>query len=156
MIKKLIISTVAALAFATNASALTGKGAFKKTTQKIKGSWTLAIVQDHQIVGFDKMSKTKSAPDLKLVLTKKSLRSFKKNVDFGDHIILAPLKSSEGFQYYVVPADVDISDYKSLVIHSDASNLVWGGFSIPRDRAQNDDFNSVFDDGDRSSESYGS
>lgn len=157
MIKKLFITAVTLLAFAANASALTGKGTFKKTTQTIKGSWTLTIVQDHQIIGFDKKFKTESAPDLKLVLTKKTLRSFRKDIDFGDHIVLAPLKSNEGFQYYVVPADVDISDYKSLVLHSEASNVVWGGFTIPRDRVRNgDDLNSVFDDEDRDNESYGS
>ena len=157
MIKKLFISTITLLAFATNASALTGKGRFKKTTQKISGSWTLALVQDHQIVGFDKKFKTKPAPDLKVVLSKEKLSSFRKDVDFGEHVVLAPLKSNEGFQYYVVPADINISDFKSLVIHSEASNVVWGGFMIPRERNPNNEgLDSLFDEDDRDRDSYGS
>ncbi|MEP6341799.1 MAG: DM13 domain-containing protein [Maricaulaceae bacterium] len=153
MIKKLIIPTLAVFALAANASALTGKGTFKKTTQKIKGSWTLAIVQDQQIIGFDKAFKTESAPNLKLVLTKQSLRSFKKATDFGEYIDLAPLKSSEGFQYYIVPTEVNISDYKSLVIHSEGGNVVLGGFSIPRRKKFNDEERgSAFED----VQSYGS
>ena len=153
MIKKLIIPALAVFAFATNASALTGKGKFKKTTQKIKGSWTLAIVQDQQIIGFDKAFETESAPDLKLVLTKQPLRSFKKNTDFGEYIDLAPLKSNAGFQYYAVPAEVNISDYKALVIHSEANNAVLGGFSIPRNKQFNDEERgSAFED----VQSYGS
>lgn len=152
MIKKLIIPTLAALAFAANASALNHKGKFKKTTQKIKGSWTLAEVQGQQILGFDKKFQTEAAPDLMLVLSKKSLRSFKKDTDFGEHIDLAPLSSHEGYQYYIVPSDVNLSDYESLVIHSEASNAVWGGFDIPSSKQNEDDRGSAFED----VESYGS
>ena len=152
MFKKLIIPTIVMLAFASNASALNQKGKFKKNTHKISGSWTLVEVEGKQVLAFGKKFKTEEASNLTLVLSKKTVRSLKKNPNLNAPLKLADLKSSTGDQYYVFPSNVDLSEYESIIIHNAADNVIWGGFDIPAERSRNENSGSVFEE----AETYGS
>ena len=44
-----------------------------------------------------------------------------------DAILLSALENNSGAQEYVVPADVDISLFQSLLIHCEAYSVLWGG-----------------------------
>jgi len=142
MFKKIIIPTLLALAFSANASALNYKGKFKKSTHKISGSWALVEVQGQQVINFGKKFKTESGNDLALVLSKKSVRALKKDPSLDAALKLATLKSHKGTQYYIVPANIDISEYESVLIHSTADNVTWGGFDIPSDKGLDDELTS--------------
>jgi len=148
-LKNLIIPTLVALTFASHASALNYKGKFKKKTHKISGTWALVEVEGHQVINFGKKFKTEDASDLVIILSKKSIRSHKKNPTFEAALKLATLKSNIGTQYYIVPASIDLSEYESILIHSETSNVLWGGFDIPNENAFDDDdrfFNDSFED----------
>lgn len=157
MLKKLIIPVIAALAFASDASALNAKGSFKKKAHKIKGAWALVEVQDKQVLAFHKNFKIKEGTDLKIVLAKKSIRSLSKNPTLEASVDLSLLRSNSGDQNYVVPSHINLEDYESILIHSAADNVLYGGFDIPSERDfDNDRDLDVFNDDDRDSGSFGS
>ena len=135
MLKKIIVTGLLTFGFVSNASALTSKGKFNKITHKIEGGWILVEVKGRQIIAFDEDFKTENGPDLKIFLSKKRLRKLKKDPTFINPITLASLKDISGKQHYILPSNINIEDYKSIVIHSEESNLIWGGFNLPRDRA---------------------
>ena len=148
MLKKLIVPALIAISFSINASALNHKGKFKKKTHKISGTWALVEVQGQQVLGFGKKFKTESGPNLSLILSKKSVRSLKKNPTFKEPLKLATLKSNTGDQYYIVPPSIDLDDYESILIHSETDNVLWGGFDIPEVNPFNDDDRLFGDDSD--------
>ena len=156
--KKLIIPAIAALAFASNASALNAKGSFKKKAHKIKGAWALVEIQDKQVLAFHNNFKTKDGTDLKIVLSKKSIRSLSKNPTLEASVDLSLLRSNKGDQNYVVPKTIKLEDYKSVLIHSEADNVLYGGFDIPsqKDLDEARDFDVFSDNDDRDSGSFGS
>jgi hypothetical protein len=43
---------------------------------------------------------------------------------------LSVLKSNKGAQSYTIPADIDLSEYQSVVIHCQAYTVLWGGFDL--------------------------
>ena len=157
--KKVIIPALLAIAFASNASALNYKGKFKKKSYKISGAWALLEIEGHQVISFHDNFKTEKGSDLKLVLSKKSLKRLNKNPEFKAPVSLGLIKSTSGDQYYIVPKSVNLEDYKSVLIHSEASNVLWGGFDIPQDDAwgegSGNDENFQEDD-DRDDSSFGS
>ena len=162
MLKKFIVPAVLALAFATNASALNYKGKFKNKAYKINGAWALLEIEGHQVISFHDNFKTKNGPDLKLVLSKKSIKRLSKNPDFKEPISLGLIKSSSGDQHYIIPKSVNLEDYKSVLIHCESYNVLWGGFDIPKQNRFDDDeedrFGSAFEDDDfnDSADSFGS
>lgn len=160
--KKVIIPALLAIAFASNASALNYKGKFKKKSYKISGAWALLEIEGHQVISFHDNFKTENGSDLKLVLSKKSIKRLDKNPEFKAPISLGLIKSTSGDQHYIVPKSVNLEDYKSVLIHSEANNVLWGGFDIPQDNSFDDDndrdTSDVFDDSsfDDSADSFGS
>ena len=157
MLKKLIIPAIAVLAFTSNASALNAKGKFQKKTHKIKGAWALLEIENKQVLAFHDNFKTKNGADLKIVLSKKSIRNLTKNPTFTDPLSLGLIRSNTGDQNYIVPSNVNLEDYQSIVIHSEAENVLWGGFDIPSQNRQGGKrvFASAFDgDSDESDDGY--
>ena len=142
MFRKTILPVILAVAFAgafsSNASALTAKGKFAKKAHKIKGSWFLVEVEGHQVIAFDKKFETQDGTDLKILLSKKKLSKLKKNPSLTDPIALARLKDTSGEQHYVLPASINLADYKSILIHSEEANLLWGGFNMPEESDEAD------------------
>ena len=85
MLKKIIIPALAVIAFSSNASALNAKGKFKKKSYKIKGAWALVEIEDKQVLAFHDNFKTKGGTELKIALSKKSIRSLSKTQHLKPH-----------------------------------------------------------------------
>ena len=110
--------------------ALEGSGAWTKINFKIKGSWSIAEVNDEHVLTLSDDFKTKGAPDLKLFLSTKDISAINnENATEATHFI-APLKSKKGGQTYTIPKSVDLSSYKSIVIHCEKYSKVWGGTNL--------------------------
>ena len=131
MIKKIIISVAATLAFASSAFAGDYNGTFEKKSFKIKGSWTITQVDGQQVIRFNDDFSTKKGPDLKLFLSKKSVDNLSKNPTFEAPLSLGLIDSNKGQQEYVLPEGVNLDDYESILIHCEQYNKLWGGFDIP-------------------------
>lgn len=133
MLRKILFPFILATTFSTQASALNGKGWFKKKTHKIKGTWSLKVVDGYQTITFNRYFKTEDGPDLKIVLSKQHIHKLGKNPTLKDAYVLEPLTSNKGIQTYKVPLLVEFEQYESVLIHSEELNILWGGFNIPED-----------------------
>ena len=102
-------------------------GAWTKKQYKIKGDWELDVSGDQTIIRFHNNFKTKKGPDLKVFLSKKSIKDVTGRNATQDAVLVAVLKSNKGAQEYVLPANIDINDYDSVLIHSEAFSVLWGG-----------------------------
>jgi hypothetical protein len=131
MIKKLILPIFAALALAGNAFAADQSGTFSKKKYNIKGSWTLTQVDGKNVIRLSDDFKTKKGPDLKIFLSKKTVGTLKNKPSLIAPLNLGVLKSNKGSQDYIIPANIDLSQYESILIHCEAYNILWGGFDIP-------------------------
>lgn len=103
---------------------------FVKKRYKIKGSWNIIQKDGQNVLRFNDDFKTKGGPDLKIFLSSKPLAELN-----GDNVVesshnLSVLKSKKGLQSYVIPDDINLSDYKSIVIHCEAYSILWGGFDL--------------------------
>ena len=156
MMRRIIIGATIALALSSNAFALTGQGKFKKKSQKVSGSWVLAEYEDKQVLAFRKKFDAMTDAQLKLVLSKQKIRKIENNPTFVEPLSIGSIRSNSGDQNYVLPASIELKDYKSLVLYDEAANLIIAGFDIPRERRNNyssdlrglnDSYNRDFDTG---------
>lgn len=130
MLKYLAI-ILACLMLATPAFA--GDGAEKSFVKKrysIKGSAKVEMVEGQSQLVFSDDFKTKNGPDLKVYLSKLPIEELTAKTVNKSSIRLSVLKSNKGAQSYSIPDDIDLNDYRSVIIHCQAYSVLWGGFDL--------------------------
>ncbi|MEM6457742.1 MAG: DM13 domain-containing protein [Acidobacteriota bacterium] len=119
----LAVSTGAALA----ADAL-AHGSWTKKSFKIAGTWKIVDEGGTRYVELDAAFKTKKAPDLKLFLHPLPLSAVNgKNAASNGAVLIHQLDSHKGAQRYALPADVDLSQFRTLLVHCEKYSKLWGG-----------------------------
>jgi len=126
------LSTVS-LAYAAGpvaAAAATTSGGFEKSSFSIKGDWAIVKENGQTILRFSDNFKTKNGPDLKLFLSPKSVSDVTGKTATQGAVKLSVLRSNKGSQDYIIPADIDLSQYGSILIHCEAYSKLWGGANL--------------------------
>ena len=113
-----------------SASSATQSQSFFKKKVKIKGSWTLTERDGNQYISFSDDFKTKKGPDLKIFLSPKSADDVNGINAVEGSVLLGELKNTKGTQEYLVPADVDLSTFSTVLIHCEKYSKLWGGGSL--------------------------
>lgn len=123
MMRTLGLGIFAFLLSVASASAQSGKWIPK--AKPISGTWSIKESDGKKVLTL-KGFKTSSAPDLKIFLSPRASGQLNgKNATAGS-LRIAKLKSTNGDQRYVLPAGVDLSQYKSVVIHCEQYSKLWG------------------------------
>ncbi|MEM6811010.1 MAG: DM13 domain-containing protein [Pseudomonadota bacterium] len=97
---------------------------------KVKGEWQIEKRSDGNYLLLGDEFKTRNAPDLKLFLSKKNFSDVKGSNATQDAIFLAKLNSNKGAQAYKIPANVNLQDYESLVLHCEQFSKLWASTPI--------------------------
>lgn len=103
---------------------------FVKKRYHIKGQAEISKVDGQRVLALSDDFKTKSGPDLKVYLSKRSLSTLDGKSVESSSIKLSVLKSNRGAQSYIIPDDIELSEFQSVVIHCEAFSVLWGGFDL--------------------------
>ena len=132
----LSVSTIAAVtvaqAVASEASAETvlNTGSWTKKSFKVSGTWSIVEKDGARYVTLSDDFKTRNAPDLKIFLSPTSASSANGRNATNGSVLIAPLSSNKGGQTYEIPADIDLSDYASILIHCEAYSKLWSAADL--------------------------
>lgn len=114
---------------ATASMAFAQSGSWTKKTNSIKGTWSIAAKDGKKVLSL-KGFKTATAPDLKIFLSPQSASKVSSKTALKGSVLVSKLKSSKGDQSYVLPAGVDLSKYKSVIIHCEKFTKLWGAADL--------------------------
>lgn len=94
-----------------------------------QGEGTATIFQqgDQRVLRFEEFSVT-NGPDLRVLLSTSPNPTSRS--DLGDYIDLGSLKGNMGNQNYEIPADVDLSQYQSVVIYCQPFHVLFSSASL--------------------------
>lgn len=112
------------------AQTATSSGSFVKKDYSINGDWSIEQRGDQHVIKFNGDFKTKKGPDLKIFLSPLDIKSVRGSNATDGSVMVAVLKSHKGAQEYVLPDNVDLADYASLLIHCEKFSVLWGGTNI--------------------------
>lgn len=107
------------------------KKPFVKKRYSIRGDWSVVKDGETTQIHFSDDFKTKGGPDLKVFLSKSPINDIDSKTALASSRSIGVLKSKSGGQIYTIPDDVELSDYKSVIIHCEAFSVLWGGFDLP-------------------------
>lgn len=101
-------------------------GTWTKKSQSISGSWQIVETADGHYLELDDSFKTRRAPDLKLFLSPRAAADVTAQNATSGSVLIAKLDSAKGAQRYKLPADIDIDDFETLVLHCEKYTKLWG------------------------------
>ncbi len=100
---------------------------FVKKKNKINGEWSFKQEGNKTYIVFYGNFKTKKEPDLEIFLNKKNIDNVTSKNALNESIFIQNLKSNRGEQKYLIPPSIDLSQYKSIIIHCKKYAILWGG-----------------------------
>lgn len=101
-------------------------GQFVTVEQEHPTTGTASIVTENgeSYLEFDAAFTTATGPDVTVVLY--NAPEVPVNLDEADYVVIAPLESFEGAQRYVIPAEIDLSNFESVGIWCREFNVTFG------------------------------
>lgn len=102
-------------------------GAFTKKKYGIKGDWQIIQKDGQTILRLSDDFKTKKGPDLKIFLSPKSVAAVSGKTATQGSVLISELNSNKGGQDYVIPANVNLANFSSVLIHCEEFSVLWGG-----------------------------
>lgn len=126
----LSLLTLASAATAGDIKADLSEKPFIKKRYSLKGTATIETHEGQNRLVFSDDFKTKDGPDLKIYLSKTPLSALSAQDINQNGTRLSVLKSNKGAQNYIIPENINLDDYKSIVIQCEAFVVLWGGFDL--------------------------
>ncbi len=111
-------------------TASAGQGTWDKQNFKVKGSWSIEQRSDGNYLVLSDDFKTRSAPDLKFFLSKKEFGDINGRNATDSAVLISEISSAKGGQSYKIPANINVSDYESLVLHCEQYSKLWASTSL--------------------------
>lgn len=105
-------------------AASTNNSRFVSVEHPTEGQVSLSEKNGVRYLEFSEDFQSDRGPDLKVILHKAN--SVELKVQEGDYITLGALKSFNGAQRYLVPEDVDLSQYQAVAIWCQQFNATFG------------------------------
>lgn len=116
---------LAAVFILTPAAFAASSGGWENQDIKVNGTWSIEKRNDGNYLTFSDDFKTKNAPDLKIFVSNKTYSDINGSNATEGAVLVSNLKSNKGEQSYKIPANISLSDYKSLVIHCEQFSKMW-------------------------------
>ena len=102
-------------------------GDFVRKSKRLKGSWNVEQRGDKTFIVFSDDFRAANGPDLKIFLSPKSVADATGKNAVDGSINIGELKKTKGTQEYEVPANINLADYGSVLVHCEAYSVLWGG-----------------------------
>ena len=102
-------------------------GSWVEKGYSIKGEWNIVDRDGSRILIFNDNFKTKNGPDLKVYFSSRNISKIRGADVDRLSIKIGELKSNKGYQEYVIPEDLDLTEYGTVLIHCEAYAHLWGG-----------------------------
>ena len=111
-------------------------GLWKKAKHDVSGTYRIERRTDGDsvttVLALSDDFSTKDAPDLKIVLSPRAHDDVKSKSALDGGTIVGLLRSNRGAQEFELPADIDLSDYRSVLVHCEEYTILWASAPLER------------------------
>lgn len=112
------------------ASAVAQTGEFERRSKRLNGDWTVEQRGEKTFIVFSEDFRAANGPDLKIFLSPQSYDDVTGKTAVNGAINIGELKKTRGVQEYELPADLQLADYGSILVHCEKFAVLWGGSDL--------------------------
>ncbi|MGF1460759.1 MAG: DM13 domain-containing protein [Leptolyngbyaceae cyanobacterium] len=110
-------------------------GTFASAEHETTGRAELVSTNGQQTLKFDGAFATSDGPDLVVVLHRSANVIGESTppaypLNEADYVVIAPLMAISGAQEYVVPAEIDLTEFESVAVWCQAFNATFGAATL--------------------------
>ena len=105
-------------------------GEFKKKKRRLKGTWKIVEKNGQAFIAFGEDFRAARGPDLKIFLSPTAFADVNGKNAINGSLNLGLLQSTKGAQEYKIPEEANLSDFKSVLVHCEAYEVLWGGADL--------------------------
>lgn len=105
-------------------------GTWTKKSQRASGEWKIYTDGDATYLKLSSDFKTRNAPDLKLFLSPQAASATNNKNATEGAVLISLLESNKGEQVYTIPAGVDLSSFRSVLIHCEQYSKLWSAADL--------------------------
>lgn len=105
-------------------------GSWQKAAYNTKGTWSIVEKDNEIYVILDEKFRTKRGPDLFILLSPKNFSNVTDKNANNKAYIVGKLDSFKGEKIYKIKDKINITDYKSILIHCIDYSHLWSGADI--------------------------
>ncbi|MEM6415931.1 MAG: DM13 domain-containing protein [Pseudomonadota bacterium] len=124
--------------FATTTSAVAqnsdetvvANGTWTKKFARSRGEWSIVERNGQRFVILNDDFRTRGAPDLKIFLTPMDVSTVDNDNATKGSVFIAELSSKSGAQEYLILKEVDLTNFKSIIIHCEAYSKLWSAAAL--------------------------
>ncbi len=102
-------------------------GNFIKKKKKLQGAWEVVQRDGNTYIKFADDFRASNGPDLKVFLSPLDVATVTGKTATEGALNIGELQKTKGAQEYLVPAEVNIADYASVLVHCEKYAILWGG-----------------------------
>ena len=97
-----------------------------------EGSWKIVKEGDQYLVHLGDDFEAKEAPDLKIFLSKAALSDISGDnaTTKGSPVMIAKLTSYKGKASYIISSDINVNNFKTIIVHCEEYAKLWGGSAL--------------------------
>lgn len=107
------------------------EGSFTEKSKAISGSWKILKAEEGILMlEISDDFKAKSGPDLKVFLSSVSFSDANGKNASKSSTLVSALEKTKGAQRYKLPSGIDLSEFKSLLVHCEKYSVLWGGSNL--------------------------
>jgi len=139
MSAKLLLSFLVVLAYPVMAQEVVKQGVWETIDYDVQGAWKIVRTGDTYTVRLGEDFETKDGPDLHILLSPRSIKEIDHGDAGNDALIVGPLnttdtstffKKMKGPQSLALPSGVNLSEYKTILIHCVKFSHLWAGGTL--------------------------
>ena len=99
-------------------------GTFVKKKKSLAGGWEVVERDGNTYIVFSDDFKTSNGPDLKVFLSPTDIASVTGKTATDGSINIGELQKTKGAQEYLIPAEINLADYSSVLVHCEKYSIL--------------------------------
>ena len=105
-------------------------GEWTKKSFKSSGTWEIFEEDGETFVKLSEDFRTRNGPDLKIFLSPLEVKNVNGRNATDGSVLISALESNAGEQIYKIPADVELTEFQSIIIHCEAYSKLWSASNL--------------------------
>lgn len=111
-------------------SAASQSGEFERRSKRLQGDWAFEQRDGKTFIVLSEDFRAARGPDLKIFLSPLAYGEVTGTTAVNGAINIGELKKTRGVQEYELPADINVADYQSILVHCEQFAVLWGGSDL--------------------------
>lgn len=105
-------------------------GTLERRSNRLQGGYEVVQRDGQTFIRFDDSFRAARGPDLKIFLSPTAYGDVTGDTAINGAINIGELQKTRGAQEYLIPDNINLADFQSILVHCEEFAVLWGGSDL--------------------------